>query len=302
MPNIASLPSDGPRHFNDYLTPMTPQIVSAESPEILTIVSPLVSTNTITTMMESIKRSGNIDLAMHLLRITLRETAHARQVWLAKLENGMARQDVLDAAFTVEPAEGSDPVQAIQATAEVQAIPEVIQATPEIPSTSEIASIELPQRRLLVSAQWFEAVHLLARSGSDTIWAAAETRRLMDAELQSLAEEHLLLSGISIEDPLDDVSPSAPIYAIQTVGGLNTRAFDPLRHLRHLRKTFNELSKLSTMSIQQQERRRIATKAKNARRWERQVEALKIEQEKAEAKQALRRRRDEIQEAPLALA
>jgi hypothetical protein len=169
---------------------------------------------------------------------------------------------------------------------------EAVQATPETPSTSEPARIPLPERRLLVSAQWFEAVHLLARSGSDTIWAAQEIRRLMDSELQYLSEEHLTLTGLNIEDSIDDISPTAPIYSITT--GNDLRPFNPARYLRNLRKTFWELSKISTTSLQQQERRRIATKAKNVRRRERQAEAMKLEQEKVEAKQALRKRRDEL--------
>lgn len=312
MPETALLPGHGRRHFYDYLALAT----STENPENgASGVSPLLATHTITTMMESIKLSGNVDLAIHLLRTSLKDTSLVRQAWLGQLKDSMARLDRKDGEesgatvntgvqgemlqFTRQISEGTPELaQSISQTEE--ASPSVVQATPELPPTSEITKIELPQRRLLVSAQWFEAVHLLARSGSDTIWAAQEIRRLMDSELQSLTEEHLALTGLNIEDPIEQISPTAPIYSIHTGNGM--RPFNPSRYLRHLRKTFWELSKLSTASLQQQERRRIATKAKNARRRERQVEAMKVEQEKVEAKQALRRRKDEIQEVPLALA
>jgi hypothetical protein len=262
-------------------------------------------------MMGSIKRSGNVDLAIHLLRITLRDAALARQVWMMQLKDGMARLEASDAEASNQTATTSGvQVDETASTAEVlstrttpevvQNISEAVQASPETSPTPETARISLPERRLLVSAQWFEAVHLLARSGSDTIWAAQEIRRLMDSELQSLAEEHLILTGLNIEDSIDDISPTAPIYSITT--GNDKRPFNPARYLRNLRKTFWELTKISTVSLQQQERRRIETKAKNARRRERQAEAMKIEQEKVEAKQALRRRKDEIPEVTLALA
>jgi len=259
-------------------------------------------------MMESIKRSGNVDLAIHLLRITLRDTALVRQVWMAQLKDGMARLEASDAEASSQTATASAVQPGTQSTAEVlqttqgmvQDTPEAVKATPDLPPTPEPARILLPERRLLVSAQWFEAVHLLARAGSDTIWAAQEIRRLMDIELQYLSEEHLILTGLNIEDSIDDISPTAPVYSITT--GNDNRPFNPARYLRNLRKTFWELSKMSTVSLQQQERRRIATKAKNARRYERRAEAMKLEQEKVEAKQALRKRRDEIQEVPLALA
>ena len=259
--------------------------------------------------MESIKRSGNVDLAIHLLRITLRDTAKARQVWTMQLKDAMARLEASDAgasdktasASSVEAEKSQNTAEGLQATSDVdQDTPEAGQAVRDLSPTPETARIALPERRLLVSAQWFEAVHLLARSGSDTIWAAQEIRRLIDSELQHLSEEHLTLTGLSIEDTIDDLSPTAPIYSIATEN--DTRPFNPARYLRNLRKTFWELSKMSTVSLQQQERRRIATKAKNARRYERQAEAMKLEQEKVEAKQALRKRRDEIQEVPLALA
>jgi len=260
-------------------------------------------------MMESIKRSGNVDLAIHLLRITLRDTALVRQIWMAQLKDGMARLEASDAeasnqtatASAIQAEQSQSTAEVLQATTnDVQDKTEAVQSTPETSSTPEPARILLPERRLLVSAQWFEAVHLLARSGSDTIWAAQEIRRLMDIELQYLSEEHLILTGLNIEDSLDDISPTAPVYSITT--GNDNRPFNPARYLRNLRKTFWELSKMSTVSLQQQERRRIATKAKNARRYERQAEAMKLEQEKVEAKQALRKRRDEVQEVPLALA
>jgi len=297
-------PGSTPRHFNDYLAPLTIENLDAGAP----YVSPPQNTNTVTTMMESIKRSGNVDLAIHLLRITLRDTALVRQVWMAQLKDGMARLEASDANDLKETATASAVQLGTQSTAEVlqttpdvaQDTPEAVQATPTLPPTPEPARIALPERRLLVSAQWFEAVHLLARSGSDTIWAAQEIRRLMDIELQYLSEEHLILTGLNIEDSIDDISPTAPVYSIST--GNDNRLFNPARYLRNLRKTFWELSKMSTVSLQQQERRRIATKAKNARRYERQAEAMKLEQEKVEAKQALRKRRDEIQEVPFALA
>jgi hypothetical protein len=260
-------------------------------------------------MMGSIKRSGNVDLAIHLLRITLRDTALTRQIWMMQLKDGMARLEASDAAASNQTATTSGvQVEETASTAELlrttpeaaQEVSEAVQATSQTPPTPETARISLPERRLLVSAQWFEAVHLLARSGSDTIWAAQEIRRLMDSELQSLAEEHLTLTGLNIEDSIDDLSPTAPIYSIST--GNDKRPFNPARYLRNLRKTFWELTKISTVSLQQQERRRIETKAKNARRRERQAEAMKIEQEKVEAKQALRRRKDEIPEVTLALA
>jgi len=260
-------------------------------------------------MMESIKRSGNVDLAIHLLRITLRDTALVRQAWMMQLKDGMARLEASDAKASsqtattsgVQAEESQSAAEVLQAAPDVvQNAPEAVQVTPDLPSTPEPARIALPERRLLVSAQWFEAVHLLARSGSDTIWAAQEIRRLMDSELQYLSEEHLTLTGLNIEDSIDDISPTAPVYSITT--GNDSRPFNPARYLRNLRKTYWELSKMSTVSLQQQERRRIANKAKNARRYERRAEAMKLEQEKVEAKQALRKRRDEIQEVPLALA
>jgi hypothetical protein len=260
-------------------------------------------------MMESVKRSGNVDLAIHLLRITLRDTALVRQAWMMQLKDGMARLEASDAKASSQTATASGVrAEESQSTAEVlrptpdvlQDASAVVQATTEVPPTPETARIALPERRLLVSAQWFEAVHLLARSGSDTIWAAQEIRRLMDSELHYLSEEHLTLTGLNIEDSIDDISPTAPIYSITT--GNDSRPFNPARYLRNLRKTYWELSKMSTVSLQQQERRRIANKAKNARRYERRAEAMKLEQEKVEAKQALRKRRDEIQEVPLALA
>lgn len=284
------------RHFNEYLPRSSSWAISEEGESVAPIVSPLGSTSTITTMMESIKKSGNVDLAIHLLRTSLRDAADVRQAWLSELSSSSAQLTISGAGTQ------SVEVEEVRSTSQTtEDTPEVVQATTAASPTREISTVELAPRRLLVSAQWFEAVHLLARSGSDTIWAATEIRRLMDAELKSLTEEHLLLSGIPIEEPLDEISRSAPIYSIQTLGG-DKRPFDPTRHLRHLRKTFWELSKMITISVQQQERRRAATRAKNARRAERSAIALKAEQERVDAKQALRKRRDEIQEVPLALA
>jgi hypothetical protein len=289
----------GDRHFNDYLTPTASQASYTDVETTTPTASPLITTSSITTMMNAIKRSGNIDLAIHVLRTSLRDAADMRQLWLGQFQQGMAGQEIIEGGMTSASVkvEGGQSIPSA-----IEQISDVVQPTPTMPPTPEIAMVELPQRRLLVSAQWFEAVHLLARTGSDTIWAALEIRRLMDTEIQALAEEHLMLSGISIEDSLDDISPTAPIYSIQTTGG-DKQPFDPAKYLRNLRKTYLELSKLSTISVQQQERRREVTRAKNARRAERNAVALKAEQEKVEAKQALRKqRRDEIQEVPLALA
>lgn len=269
---------------------------------VVPATSPLVTTRTITTMLDSIKRSGDIDLAIHLLRISLREAAQAREIWLGQLSSSIARLVKNEAESTGRTVTPSAEVKETQSTSDIaEDTPTVVQPTPKLPPTPAIATIELPPRRLLVSAQWFEAAHLLARSGSGTIWAVTEVRRLMDSELQALAEEHMILSGIAIEESIDEISRTAPIYFVKTIGG-ERRPFDPSRYLRHLRKTFWELSKMVTISVQQQEKRRAATRLKNARRAERDAVALRAEQEKVEAKQALRKRRDEIQEVPLALA
>jgi hypothetical protein len=306
--------SNSPRRFDDYLAAVpglnaspnvsaltdSPEDISlpAQADTLVSEVSPLVTTNTITTMMEAIKRSDNIDLAVHLLRTSLREAAQSRQIWLGELVNSTSR--------TTSEVQTEDPA-VLQASSNI-AEPETATAAATEPSensaateTPSIAKIPLPQRHLLVSAQWFEAAHLLARKGSEAIWAATEIRQLMESEIKSLAKEHLILTGSSIDDPIGDIDPSAPIYAI-TMLNRPKRPFDPTRHLQYLRKTHRELTRMATVSVEQQERRRAATRAKNVRRAERDAEAAKAEREKVEAKQALRKRRDEIQEAPLALA
>jgi hypothetical protein len=123
----------------------------------------------------------------------------------------------------------------------------------------------------------------------------------METEIESLSREHLLLTGTSIEDSIEEIGATAPINLINSRRAGNHQ-FDPARHLRYLRRTYGELTRMMAVSVQQQERRREVTRAKNARRAERAAEAAKAEQEKIEAKQASRRRRDEMHEAPLALA
>jgi hypothetical protein len=171
------------------------------------------------------------------------------------------------------------------------------------PDSVGTVGIEIPPRRLLVSAQWFEAVHLLARKGAHNIWAAVEVRKLMDLEIQALRDEYQLLTGTGMDSDTDtdfDLSTlpaSAPIHSTTDIP-----VFDPARHLKQLRKTHDELSRMLAASVYQQEKRREVAKAKNVRRAEREIEAARLEQEKVEAKKASRRQRDEMHEAPLALA
>jgi hypothetical protein len=265
------------------MTPTTDSHEAAASTVPLPTLSTLVTTSQVTTMMHAIKRADNVDLAVHVLRIALRDAAQVQTMWLDRALRS-----------TVQPA--SPVLSAASEPSDSASTADVSTAT-----TQEAASVDLPSRLLLVSARWFDDVHVLARTGSNAIWAANEVRQLMETEIESLSREHLLLTGTSIEDSIEETGATAPINLINSRRAGNHQ-FDPARHLRYLRRTYGELTRMMAVSVQQQERRREVTRAKNARRAERAAEAAKAEQEKIEAKQASRRRRDEMHEAPLALA
>jgi hypothetical protein len=261
------------RVYDDFLTsvPSSIPLGTGSSDSAGTSASScLTTTNTVTTMIDAIKQTGDIDLAVHLLRTSLRDASTVRHTWLTQV---LQRQSNIPA---------SDPESE-------SAIP---------PLASDAMGIEaLPDRSLLVSAQWFEAVHLLARKGAHSSWAAVEVRRLVELEIQAVREEYSLLTGIELEQDASTMSYAAPIYLAAGSGG-----FDPARHLRQLRVTHDRLSDMLAASVRQHEGRREATRVKNARRRERAAVAALAEQEKVEAKKANRRQREEVHEPPLVLA
>lgn len=233
-----------------------------ESSRISTRLSP-IRTGTITAMLDLVRKQGDIDLAVHLLRTTLREAASTRQAWLARVL-------------------AHDP-----------------DGDHNLSSTKWMTS-----RGLLVSRQWFESVHNLARTRPGAIWAADILRSLMDSETRAIRDEYRLLTGLEIDEPIDEILPTAPILRLATPPNRNPNAkvFDQVRHITQLKQTHGELVKLMATSEHQVERKRQLRALSNARRKERDTIAAQAEAERLELKKAGRRQKQEIREATLVMA
>ena len=214
-------------------------------------------------MLGLIRKQGDVDLAIHLLRTTLREAKSSRQAWLDR----------------------------------------VLAHNPEEKHT--VASTKwMTRRTLLVSGQWFESVHTLARTQPGAIWAADTLRVMMESETQAIKDEYRLLTGLEIEDAIDELPPTAPIMGLVTPASANqnVKLFDPTKHLTQLRQTHEELNSLLTTSVRQVERKRQLRALSNVRRKERAAVAAQMEVERLELKKAGRRQKQEVQASTLVLA
>ena len=222
-----------------------------------------IRTQTITTMLDLIRKQGDIDLAVHLLRTSLREASSSRQAWLSRV------------------------------------LAHDVEGQHTIASTKWMTS-----RPLLVSGQWFELVHNLARTRSGSIWAADLLRTLMDTESRAIQAEYRLLTDLDIDQPIRDIPPTAMIHKLQSPPSSNpkVRVFNTRRHLVQLKQTHGELISLSAHSVRQVEHKRQLRALSNARRRERAAFVAAAEAERLELKKAGRRQRQEVQEATLVMA
>lgn len=212
-------------------------------------------------MLDQVRKYGTVDLAMHLLRTSLRDAALSRNAWLSAL----AHHD---------------------------------------PQSENASTAWASRRTLLVSGKWFESIHHHARNSSGSSWVINALRHMMESEAQAIQEEYQILTAMEMEDrapipPTSLINRISPELATSKPG---ERTFSPKRHLEQLRQTHGQVIKLLSVSVHQVEKRRQSTTAKNARRAEKAAEAAREEAARIEAKQAGRRRREEVVESTLVLA
>lgn len=126
----------------------------------------------------------------------------------------------------------------------------------------------------------------------------------MESETQAIKDEYRLLTGLEIEDAIDELPPTAPIMGLVTPASANqnVKLFDPTKHLTQLRQTHEELNSLLTTSVRQVERKRQLRALSNVRRKERAAVAAQMEVERLELKKAGRRQKQEVQASTLVLA
>lgn len=272
---IRSAGDSGVRRYEDFIQSIAPPVIATTLLKADTVATSdddapgivAVQVDTISNMLRAARRSGNVELAVHLLRTVLRDASTSRNAWLGRV---MRLEAITDEAPEAQPR-------------------------------------WVTQRSLLVSASWFETVHLLARTQPHATPVATLLRTMMDAEIQAIKEEYHLLTGTTdMQESLDTLNPDAPIHRIPIAPASphgSGRSFDARLHLQQLQRTHTDLSNLLAVSVHQVEQRRLLTAASNARRAERAAEAARLEAERVETKKAGRRKREEVHaEATLSLA
>lgn len=221
-------------------------------------------TDTISTMLDLVRKHGNVDLAMHLLRTSLREAASSRNDWLSCLVRSEAQEFDVHRDWTTSRA--------------------------MLVSGKWFESVHLLARGSSGSSWVLAALRDLMEAEAQSIREEYHILTGMDMDDRTPVPPTALIHRFSPDADGSEVSKT------------KRRVFNPDRHLAQLKRTHAEVVKLLSVSVRQVERRRQVTAIKNARRAERAAIAAREEAERVEAKKAGRKKREESVESTLVLA